>query len=77
MIDDSILILKECLPLVSCPSVFDLVRDVKDDERSSPWRSNLIHVIQDRVCGKLSERRVCCPLREEQVRSYETFENFS
>ena len=58
---------QECLPLVSCPLVFDLVRDVKDDERSSPWRSNLIHVIQDRICGQPSDRKVCCPLKEKQV----------
>ena len=67
---------QECLPLVSCPLVFDLVRDVKDDERSSPWRSNLIHVIRDRICGQPSDRKVCCPLREEQVSNQQS-ENLS
>ena len=60
---------QECRPIVSCPPVLDLVRDVKDDAATSPWRLNIVHVVRDRICGHVAKRKVCCPKKHlKQVR---------
>ena len=60
---------QECRPIVSCPPVLDLVRDVKNDAATSPWRLNIVHVVRDRICGHVAKRKVCCPKKHlKQVR---------
>ena len=60
---------QECRPIVSCPPVLDLVRDVKNDAATSPWRLNIVHVVRDRICGHVAKRKVCCPKNHlKQVR---------
>jgi len=52
---------QECVPLVSCNPVFELILDVKDDPVNSDWRRHVIDVIRERVCGPRMLRKVCCP----------------
>ena len=57
---------QECVSILSCAPILDMLIEAKDDAEESPWRVNIVNVARQRICGQLSERTVCCPKHNRQ-----------
>ena len=52
---------QDCVHIVECSPVIDLLHQVVHDPEDSLFQVNMINVIRDRICGATEERKVCCP----------------
>ena len=55
---------QDCVPLVSCDPIFDLLLEVKDENSDSQWRSHFVNVVRDRICGH-QQKKICCPTSQK------------